>query len=204
MRGDSWTSEGIELLKQLWAAGATADMIADRLGGRSRSAVLGKVFRLRLDAGKAPPSGAKNSANPSRDAAAEPSGLAVADPLSESRSIPARRPKSKRTEPPQTPRGVAKQRGKSLLELTNASCRWPHGHPGTSNFFFCGAPGADLERGMPYCPRHARRAYPTHPEPGKSAPTMVPGRSPRNATGTSGDHRSGRDSASETKIMACR
>ena len=33
------------------------------------------------------------------------------------------------------------------------------GRPGTRTFSFCGAPGADLERGMPYCARHARRAY---------------------------------------------
>jgi GcrA cell cycle regulator len=54
------------------------------------------------------------------------------------------------------------KRGKSLVELDNYSCRWPSGHPGTPRFFFCGAPGADLERGMPYCPRHAQRAYVMH------------------------------------------
>jgi len=49
--------------------------------------------------------------------------------------------------------------GKTLFELTNDSCRWPHGQPGTKAFHFCGAPGADLEGGRPYCERHARRAY---------------------------------------------
>jgi hypothetical protein len=49
---------------------------------------------------------------------------------------------------------------KSLLELTNITCRWPHGRPGTDRFFFCGAPEADLERGIPYCARHMQRAYP--------------------------------------------
>jgi hypothetical protein len=29
-------------------------------------------------------------------------------------------------------------------------------------FHFCGAPGADLEGGRPYCERHARRAYVGH------------------------------------------
>jgi hypothetical protein len=30
---------------------------------------------------------------------------------------------------------------------------------GGKRFFFCGAAGADLARGIPYCPRHMQRAY---------------------------------------------
>src|SRR5580692_4715092 len=44
---DVWTRERIALLKKLWADGETATAIAARLR-MSRSAVLGKVFRLRL------------------------------------------------------------------------------------------------------------------------------------------------------------
>src|SRR5580698_1288727 len=43
----TWTDERIAILKQMWAEGATAVAIADRLGGLSRSAVLGKIFRSR-------------------------------------------------------------------------------------------------------------------------------------------------------------
>jgi GcrA cell cycle regulator len=46
MRG-VWTRERIALLKKLWADGETATAIATRLR-MSKSAVLGKVFRLRL------------------------------------------------------------------------------------------------------------------------------------------------------------
>ena len=53
MSADPWTDERIDMLKQLWADGATANSIADRLGGVSRSAVLGKIFRLRLGAATA-------------------------------------------------------------------------------------------------------------------------------------------------------
>ena len=49
MRG-VWTRERIALLKELWADGETATAIATRLR-MSKSAVLGKVFRLRLRAG---------------------------------------------------------------------------------------------------------------------------------------------------------
>jgi hypothetical protein len=44
---DPWTPERIGFLMQLWAGGATAQVIAARLGGLSRSAVLGKIYRLR-------------------------------------------------------------------------------------------------------------------------------------------------------------
>jgi GcrA cell cycle regulator len=44
---DPWTAERVSLLKQLWASGATAKAIGAQLGGLSRSAVLGKIYRLR-------------------------------------------------------------------------------------------------------------------------------------------------------------
>jgi len=43
---DSWAAERVSLLLQLWASGATAEAIGARLG-LSRSAVLGKILRLR-------------------------------------------------------------------------------------------------------------------------------------------------------------
>ena len=111
-----WTSGRIATLKQMWADGATAAAIAECLGV-SRSAVLGKIFRLRRRA---------------------PASVGV----------------SLQPHPKQPQRG-----GISLLELTNGTCRFPIGEPGSRTFCFCGAPGADLEGGRPYCARHARRAY---------------------------------------------
>jgi GcrA cell cycle regulator len=43
----NWADEKLSLLKKLWTEGKTAVAIAQRLGV-SKSAVLGKVFRLRL------------------------------------------------------------------------------------------------------------------------------------------------------------
>lgn len=45
----------------------------------------------------------------------------------------------------------------TLVELTDVTCRWPVGVPGTGSFFFCGGkkPG-DLRH--PYCGHHERRA----------------------------------------------
>lgn len=51
-----WTAERVSLLLHLWARGATAQAIGAQLGGLSRSAVLGKILRLRRGAapGSAP------------------------------------------------------------------------------------------------------------------------------------------------------
>ncbi len=96
MRGQPWTSERLTLLRELWASGETAEAIAARIGGISRAAILGKIFRLRL----APP-----------------------------KVIAARAPKRRRSSPKQrqalqSAKAPAKTWGKSLLELSNESCRW--------------------------------------------------------------------------------
>jgi GcrA cell cycle regulator len=61
------------------------------------------------------------------------------------------------------------KRGKTLLELTNDTCRWPIGDPSKKSFHFCGEPGADLENGVPYCERHRQRAY-NHPAKAETQP----------------------------------
>src|SRR5580704_17345602 len=145
MRG-IWTRERIALLKKLWSDGETATAIAARLR-MSRSAVLGKVFRLRLRPGAT----AKTAAARSNTATLR-------------RRHKSRRPNKRRAKPVAAAAAAAPAiaPGKTLFELTNNSCRWPHGQPGTQTFHFCGAPGADLEGGRPYCERHARRAYVGH------------------------------------------
>ncbi len=146
MRAAAWSDQRIVRLKLLWAGGATAQEIAAQLGCVSRSAVLGKIFRLRLDSAAAAPaaSGAEN---------------AVADDSRVAQSPARRRPRGRRADAPPQIEAPPQRTRKSLFELTNQCCRWPQGRPGTRGFFFCGAPGADLERGKPYCARHARRAY---------------------------------------------
>jgi GcrA cell cycle regulator len=161
MRG-VWTRARIALLKKLWADGETATAIAMRLR-MSKSAVLGKVFRLRL------PSAAKATAAAARCKAA---------------TVGRRRRGRLPTKPQEKPAAPAIAPGKTLFELTNDSCRWPQGRPGTKTFHFCGAPGADLEGGRPYCERHARRAYVGHSktaaapvgvaDPPITSPSIVP------------------------------
>ncbi len=45
---------------------------------------------------------------------------------------------------------------RTLLELTEDTCRWPIGDPGATDFFFCG--GHAMTAG-PYCAFHSRIAY---------------------------------------------
>jgi GcrA cell cycle regulator len=151
MRGEPWTVERVTLLRKLWGEGQTAVAIADRLGGLSRSAVLGKIFRLRLHID---------------DTAAEAQSKSAAlSNQAHEIAAPARRRRSGvRKKHAQAAPTKATQR-KTLLELANNTCRWPHGRPGTERFFFCGAPEADLEKGVPYCARHMRRAYPAFASP---------------------------------------
>ena len=146
MRGRSWTSERIEMLKTLWTRGETADVIAAHLGGMSRSAVLGKIYRPRSHTDQAPLNAPAKRRPPDKNTSIE--GL-------ERRRRRTRYKKRTFT----IPAPVSARQYKSLLELTNITCRWPHGRPGTDRFFFCGAPEADLERGIPYCARHMQRAY---------------------------------------------
>jgi hypothetical protein len=49
---EQWTAERVTLLKQLWASGVSAGKIAAQLGGVSRNAVVGKIYRLRRRAAK--------------------------------------------------------------------------------------------------------------------------------------------------------
>jgi GcrA cell cycle regulator len=148
----SWPDKNLSLLKKLWSEGKTAVAIAQRLGV-SKSAVLGKVFRLRL----APP-------------AQKPEPTAASSPTL---------PRKGHQSGPE-PQEVTKKRGKSLLELTNETCRWPIGDPTRKSFHFCGEPGADLEQGIPYCERHRQRAY--------SRPRQTEADRPQNA-GRDGAHR---------------
>ena len=166
MRTDSWTAERIDSLRKLWAQGETAAAIAARLGGLSRSAVLGKIFRLRLDGASTKPnkqSGRKAKTAKKRKSQAKAAGAASPpQPASPIADFFARRRRGARNGAMTSPPEVVSSH-KTLFELTNNTCRWPHGRPGSRTFFFCGAAGADLERGIPYCESHMRRAY-TVPE----------------------------------------
>jgi GcrA cell cycle regulator len=150
----SWTDERVETLKKLWAEGHSASQIAAELGGITRNAVIGKVHRLGLSGrAKSPSSAAPRPRKPrtathmlrvTRSSMRGNTALAHAyefDIEPEAEPIDNVIPLGQR---------------RSLLELTEDTCRWPIGDPGSADFYFCGGPAITS---LPYCAYHSRIAY---------------------------------------------
>jgi GcrA cell cycle regulator len=170
----NWNAERIALLERRWAEGASASTIARELGHLTRCAVLGKVHRLkltqpafkRLHPGKNALPGRRRAAQKPRArpqsqlmAAFEALGLAAVFGAQDLHSVEACA-------------GKSFGRACSLLELGEATCRWPLGEPGEAGFAFCGA--APLSP-YPYCPAHSLIAYrPQVAERGESALQRAP------------------------------
>ena len=148
-----WTEERIAELKRLWSEGYSASQIAERLGGITRNAVIGKAHRLHL---------------PSR-----PSPIQRQIGERRMRSRPSMRPAAMRTTTvdtvrapmpvpmiarplPAKPMRTGPIDYSSALTLTDRHCHWPIGHPNEAGFHFCGAPAVS---GRPYCGAHCQQAY---------------------------------------------
>lgn len=138
----TWTEERITLLKQFWGQKSAAE-IAKLLGcGLSRNAVIGKAHRLNLSAGKKP---ANTSIAAIRERRSQ-ANRAVIEPRRH-------RPVKPAMQLPPEPQGP----GVSLLELTEKTCRYPHGDPkDAAEFKFCGSGALP---GLPYCAYHAALSY---------------------------------------------
>lgn len=155
----SWTDERVELLKKLWGEGLSASQIASELGEVTRNAVIGKVHRLGLSGrAKAAPAPARPRTKPNRPEGqdARPQrpatigNTALAPDLEEApEEAPAPAPVASDNVVPMAQRCT-------IMNLTETTCRWPIGEPGTEAFHFC---GSKSNAGMPYCAQHARIAY---------------------------------------------
>jgi len=145
-----WTDERVALLTKLWADGLSASQIAAELGGVTRNAVIGKVHRLGLSGRAKSPS----SSSP-RPRKARSSTHMMRVPRSSIRGNTALAYDYAAEPEPELIEIPLEQR-KSLLQLTEATCHWPVGDPGSADFFFCGGETADS---APYCTYHARVAY---------------------------------------------
>lgn len=135
-----WSTDRVETLRKLWGAGHSASYIAGELGGVSRSAVIGKVHRLQLEARRITvrmPE--KNHNRPHKRV----SFRAIFKPR------PAIAPELLVGEPAPNP-------VYSVDALTRTDCRWPYGDPGTADFHFC---GAQAVKSHSYCGPHHRLAY---------------------------------------------
>ena len=146
MTTSAWTEDRIDRLRTLWLEGHSAARIARELGaGLTRSAVLGKVHRMGLSAGRPRPRGASAVVrSPPRDR------RPPSPPVSEALAGPAPVPDQGRT---------------TLLSVRRCECRWPYGDPRAEGFSLCGRPVA---RGA-FCGPHAAVAY----RPGRQTPESL-------------------------------
>ncbi len=170
----SWTDDRIELLKSHWDAGMTASQIAEALGeGVSRNAVIGKAHRLGLEPRPSPVKLTEAAAAVIEAVVAAAEG--VVDGVVEGLAAPAKAP-PKRPRPLAKPAKPAKT---TLLDLSEKVCKWPIGHPGETDFHFCGKPA---QASFPYCSEHCAIAYQAQlPRRDRSRPPppVMPGMGPR-------------------------
>lgn len=137
-----WTDERIASLKKLAADGFSAGMIAREMGNVTRNGVIGKLKRLGVPLLR--PATSRSGGRPA--GRGRNSNLARKITL---------RTKLEMTEAPDLPPDTSPD-ACSMFELTERTCRWPMGDPGTAEFRYC---GTDHGGCGPYCARHARIAY---------------------------------------------
>jgi GcrA cell cycle regulator len=147
----TWTDDRTTTLTQCWRDGLSASQIAQRLGGVTRNAVIGKVHRLGLD----------GRATTSRRAAPRRSRSNLRVPRTPGRIFHHKRAKPIRQNrlvagpkrlatPPEL--GPAPSIPVTVETLTSLTCRWPQGDPKASDFHFCGRGKSRAD--LPYCDHH--------------------------------------------------
>lgn len=170
---ERWTDERIETLKRMYAEDATASAIAAALGGGiTRNAVLGKIHRMKLPAGRQPRQLTAAKPKPVRRTPATRKAAPVAAKRTTSGSGLAFKIVKARNDGlsfedgmeavlgrgPTEGLGDALPKDRPLLrltQLTEHTCKWPYGDPREPGFGFCGQ--HSLEN-SPYCAIHKRRA----------------------------------------------
>ena len=150
--GMSWTDERVELLKKLWSDGLSASQIAAELGGITRNAVIGKAHRLGLS-GRAK---SASSAAPRPRKARSPMMRIGRASIRGNTALAHAYEMEAEAAPELIDNVIPIGQRRTILELTEQTCRWPVGDPGSTEFFFC---GGNTLGGLPYCAYHSRVAY---------------------------------------------
>jgi GcrA cell cycle regulator len=144
----AWTDERIAQLKAGWEGGMTASQIAEALGeGVSRNAVIGKAHRLGLESRPSPVKAGDEAATaaPAKTTVSATPAITPVPIAALPRAVVAKKPVR-----------TGKAARTTLLDLNEKICKWPIGHPGDSDFHFC---GKGAQAGFPYCTEHCLLAY---------------------------------------------
>lgn len=176
MNKSDWTEDRVALLKKLWADGLSCSAIANRMGGITRNAVIGKVSRLGLSGRYSKirqSEGGKRGAK-TRRKIQKTANLNRPKPIRPMSAV-------KRifdAEPfvPRSTLEVPASERKTLDQINEMDCRFPYGD---GPFTFCGRPKVT---GISYCLDHARICL-QPPTPARR-PGEPPARSLRIVAGT--------------------
>lgn len=147
---DFWSKNPGKLdeAKALWLEGHSAAQVASLMGGVcSRSAVLGKMYRLGLTGKKTLADRPRATPRPSQPKLAQQRKVTVP-----------------RDEPPALTIGGAPI---TFLNAETNHCRYPHGDPCKDDFHLCGRPKFE---DRPYCTYHCSIAYTGTPTPPSRRP----------------------------------
>lgn len=145
-----WTKQQTERLRQLVKKNIPAGQIAADLKVFTRNAVIGKIYRLGLSKPRPPPRDKDSSG--------------AVKSLSEG-ILRQKKP-------------LLKKQLLTVLDLTDKTCKWPIGEPGTVAFHFCGATPVS---GFPYCDKHVANAYSVQHNRGRSNIKVKRARAPEQA-----------------------
>ncbi len=156
-----WSDDRVEILKKLWSDGFSASQIAADLGGISRNSVIGKVHRLGLSGrAKRPSSSVPRRPRTPKQPRICPenlqSSMVIRNPAPLPAECDALEPEPGFASAAETKQDIPLGQRRTLLELSDGTCRWPVGEPSSEEFFYCGGKPVD---GLPYCGSHSRIAY---------------------------------------------
>lgn len=154
MSHTDWTDDRVSDLKKLWSSGLSASEIAAELGTMTRNAVIGKINRLGLS-GRLKYPRRSNEGQPRKP-------RIKAQTVHYPHNL--RAAKARRSMPPKIcdeplappPPNAPDPMLYSVRQISDQTCRFPHGDPKTDHFGYCGhAP----TNGTPYCEYHQRVMY---------------------------------------------
>ena len=165
----SWNDERVDTLKRLHALGLSCSLIASRLGGISRSAVIGKLHRLGLANGNTPLQ--RLSRRAQRPRRLPRTTAAQSATIHAQRAAQAQADYEVLRSQPEIV--IPLHERKTILTLESGDCRWPMGDPQHADFHFCGRRKVE---GLPYCATHCARAF--------QAPALLSRKSAQGAVAT--------------------
>tara|TARA_Y100000590_G_C15514688_1_gene936790 strand:- start:522 stop:1013 length:492 start_codon:yes stop_codon:yes gene_type:complete len=135
----AWTDSKIQILRENWGT-MTASALAEKIGGVSRNAVIGKAHRLKLSSKIIKRPKANSSINSNFD---QKNNFQKRTRKVKFRSLLL----DKNFEP---------AKNLSLEELTENTCKYMEGHPDESTASFCGRKNVEK---FSYCPLHLIVVY---------------------------------------------